>query len=148
MLGTLARKLRALGLDTAYYKSGDDGGLLSLAESSGRIILTSDRGLAARAARKGAKAVLVKGRSDGERMRVIAKALRGSKVRFAPGDSFCSVCGNTLQRVSKAEVSGKVPPSVVLRHRLFFKCAACGKIYWRGSHWKRLRAMALILRGG
>ena len=46
MLGSLARKLRALGFDTAYYKSGDDLGIITLAARSSRIILTADRSLA------------------------------------------------------------------------------------------------------
>jgi len=147
MLGALARKLRALGLDTAYYRSGDDNGLLSLAETSGRIILTSDRELAARAVSRGGQVVLVTGRNDRERIRVLARFLRDSNLHLGPGDPYCAVCGKLLQRVSRAQVSGKVPPSVAMRHRLFYACEACGKVYWRGSHWKRLRAMASILRG-
>jgi len=147
MLGSLARKLRALGLDTAYFRSGDDRDLLSLAESGGKIILTSDRGLATMAARRRTAAVFVVGRNDKERAQCLARALRELDLPVTLGDPFCSVCGDPLEKVRRRDVSGEVPCSVEARHRLFYRCTRCGKVYWRGSHWKRLRTFALILRG-
>ncbi len=142
MLGSLARKLRALGFDTAYYKSGDDAGLLRLASESERIVVTSDRGLAALARNRGIGAILVAGKSDGQRIRRLAEGAKALGIELTRGDPLCSVCGGELLPVQKTKVAGAVPPSVEKRHRLFFRCADCGQLYWRGSHWKRLMSLA------
>ena len=68
MLGSLARKLRVFGFDASYYRSGDDRGLLEIAKKEGRVILTSDRGLAVAAALKQADVILLTGRGDGSRI--------------------------------------------------------------------------------
>ena len=141
MLGSLARKLRALGFDTAYYRSGDDRGLVDLAAREGRTILTSDRSLAQRAGSKGVGALLVAGRNDRERSRALARGALAAGITLGPGDPLCSLCGGDLDSVPKLEIAGKVPPSVERRHRLFFRCRSCGQLYWRGSHWKKLMAL-------
>ncbi len=142
MLGSLSRKLRALGFDTAYYKSGDDSGMLGRAASEGRIILTSDRHLADRAVAKGLDVIHLSGDNDGDRMSAIARTARESGLRLVRGDPLCSLCGGELEALRRKEVLGHVPPSVERRHRLFWRCKSCGHLYWRGSHWKKLRSLS------
>ena len=142
MLGSLARKLRALGFDASYFESGEDSQLLARASEEGRLILTADRSLASLAHRRGVKAILVEGRSDRARLRSIASAARASHVSLSRGEPLCSVCGGALRTLKKGDVAGRVPPSVERRHRLFYECALCKKLYWRGSHWKKLRSLA------
>ena len=142
MLGSLARKLRALGFDASYFRAGDDSQLLSEALREGRIVLTGDRALASGAGRKGVAAILVSGRSDGARLRVVAESARGMGVTLVRGEPLCSVCGGELRVVAREDVAGKVPASVEGRHRRFYVCASCGKLYGRGSHWKKLRSLA------
>jgi len=142
MLGSLARKLRAFGFDAIYYKTGDDSGLLRLALGEGRIVLTADRSLAARADAKRIRAALLVGRSDKERLTSLAKWAKGGGVSLVRGPPLCSLCGGELRAIGRLEISGDVPPSVKRRHRLFFQCKSCGQIYWRGSHWKRLMSLA------
>jgi len=142
MLGSLARKLRAFGFDAAYYKDGNDEGLLRVSLREDRIILTADRSLAARADAKGIKTLVLVGNSDSERLGSLAHGAMATGVNLVKGDPLCSLCGGELRAVKKNEISGQVHPSVVRRHRLFFKCESCGQIYWRGSHWKRLMSLA------
>jgi len=146
MLGSLARKLRALGFDTAYYKSGDDLGIITLAARSSRIILTADRSLASLASARGLKVILLVGTNDSQRVRVIAKAAVESGFPLSRGPPLCSLCGCELERVRKADVTGLVPPTVAVRHRLFYRCVSCRKIYWKGSHWKKLRSLSRELK--
>jgi uncharacterized protein with PIN domain len=141
MLGSLARKLRALGFDAAYYRSGEDAGLLECSIREGRIILTADRSLAARAEAKGITAILVTGTTDRERVGTIARRAAASGIDLVRGDSLCSLCGRELRPVGRDEIS-EVPPGVRRHHRLFFRCTSCGQLYWRGSHWKRLMSLA------
>jgi uncharacterized protein with PIN domain len=142
MLGSLCRKLRAFGFDTAYYKAGNDSGIITLARSQKRVILTSDRSLAAMATSKGLTAIIVEGNSDGERISAISRAAAVSGTRLVRGDPLCSLCGGDLLTLRRVDVLGEVPPSITVRHRLFYRCGSCGKYYWRGSHWKKLRSLS------
>ncbi|MDE1852951.1 MAG: hypothetical protein KGI38_04280 [Thaumarchaeota archaeon] len=142
MLGSLARKLRALGFDAAYFKDGTDSELLSRTGSEGRVMLTSDRSLASRARAKGIKVMLLRGKSDGRRVAEIGRGSEAVGVRLVRGDPLCSLCGGELEALGKKDVRGRVPQSVEGRHRLFFRCKSCGHYYWRGTHWKKLRSLA------
>lgn len=142
MLGSLVRKLRALGFNASYYRAGDDVGLLATAKREGRIVLTSDLALASGAGSKGVRAFLLKGRSDGARLREIVLSASRTNVPLVRGESLCSTCGEDLDHIGRKDVEGLVHPSVQQRHRVFFKCASCGQLYWKGSHWKKLRSLA------
>ncbi len=148
MLGSLARKLRVLGFDTAYYKSGDDTGIMKLAVEDGRVILTADRALGALAVRRGARAIVLTGKSDSSRVRVLIEAARSSGLPLQRGDPLCSLCNGDLERLRREDVAGNVPKSVEARHRLFYRCRSCGKVYWKGGHWKKLRSFERLLGEG
>ncbi len=145
MLGSLARKLRALGFDTAYYRSGGDAGIMDLAAEGGRVILTADRALGALAVRRGTRAIVLTGRNDGSRVRALVKAARSSGLSLQRGDPLCSLCNGELERLRKEDVTGEVPKSVEERHRLFYRCRSCRKVYWKGGHWKKLRSFERLL---
>ncbi|RIK91572.1 MAG: twitching motility protein PilT, partial [Burkholderiales bacterium] len=34
-----------------------------------------------------------------------------------------------------------LPPSVRAHHERFSSCDACGRVFWEGSHWRRLRGI-------
>ncbi|MGP8125035.1 MAG: Mut7-C RNAse domain-containing protein [Nitrososphaerales archaeon] len=145
MFGSLARKTRALGFDTVYYSDGDDSGIIRIAESEGRVILTADRSLAERAHSGGTRVLLISGTTDSRRLVSLLVAARSSGISLVRGGPLCSLCDGELQRVKKTNVTGRIPLAVERRHRLFFKCLACGQFYWRGSHWKKLRWLERIL---
>ena len=145
MLGSLARKTRALGFDTLYYSKGDDRGILRIAESEGRVILTSDRLLAQRAPTRGTSVLLVSGRNDARRLASLLAAAKSAGVSLVRGRPLCSLCGGNLERLKRVDMAGRIPDSVRRRHRLFFRCVACGQYYWKGSHWKKLRWLERIL---
>jgi uncharacterized protein len=142
MLGSLARKLRALGFDTFYYRTGDDSGLLRLCEGEGRILLTSDRSLSRRARAKKVPVILLEGGGDSKRIAALGREAGRQGIRLNRGEPLCSLCGAPLQPLKRADVASSVPHTVLTRHRLFFRCERCGQLYWRGSHWKKLRSMA------
>jgi uncharacterized protein with PIN domain len=145
MLGSLARKMRVLGFDTLYYSEGDDEGIMRIARSEGRIVLTADRSLAERARTGRPSVLLISGKSDSRRLASLLVAAKSSGVSLTRGGPLCSLCGGGLQTMKRADVTGQVPPSVEMRHRLFFKCVECGQYYWKGSHWKKLRWLSRIL---
>ncbi|MBI3859873.1 MAG: Mut7-C RNAse domain-containing protein [Thaumarchaeota archaeon] len=140
MLGSFARKLRILGLDASYYRLGGDQGIIEVARRERRVILTADRSLAETARARHIPAVLVRGPSDGRRLSSVLLAAGPLGLRITRGVPLCSLCGGGLQVVGRAEVVGRVPPRVFARHRKFFRCSGCGRHYWKGSHWKKLRS--------
>lgn len=127
MLGSLAKWLRMIGYDTIYDKEMDDKAISAAAKAEGRSVLTRDKELA-----KVPGALLVKDdQLDGQ--------LSAVKERF--GLSFdddairCTACNGELVDLPKEEAKGVVPEGAFAGNDKFWKCAGCGKAYWRGSHW-------------
>ena len=146
MLGSLSRKLRAMGFDTFYFRDGEDSELVALCRTEGRALLTADRALVGWASARGVTAILVVGETDGQRISSIAKSAAAMALPLEVGDPLCSLCNGELVRVPKESASLKVPEAVRARHRDYFQCSACGHLYWKGSHWKKLRSLRSRLR--
>ena len=148
MLGSLARKLRIFGFDTTYFAEGGDLELETLARRERRVILTSDRRLFAHSDKSGVKAILVEGKTDGARLRSVARqAGPGMTLRLGGARaSRCAVCNGELELVGRRDAAAsKIPPKVLARHRLFYACRSCSRCYWRGKHWERLRRLSYSL---
>ena len=146
MLGSLARKLRIFGFDAVYFRHGPDSRLLAVAEAEGRVVLTSDRGLAASADRRGISALLIEGRSDRDRLASLEGWARKNSVVLTPSISRCALCNVPLLSLRRADVAEEVPIGVSRRHIVFFRCPQCNKLYWKGGHWKKLTRLAVVLQ--
>jgi uncharacterized protein len=134
-LGTLARRLRLLGVDTAYANDRDDDALIEQANAEDRVLLTKDRGLLCR--RKLRSGGYVRGvRADAQ--------LRDVLGRFAPPLApwtRCPACNGPLEAASLAEVEALLRPGTRRTYHEFARCADCGRAYWRGAHSSRLEAI-------
>ncbi len=139
MLGSLSRKLRIFGFDVTYYNRGGDSEIMEIANSERRILISSDQDLISKAQSADLPALLVSGTTDSSRIVSLASAAKDAGIELVRGEAMCSVCGGSLLQLERKEVSGRVPPLVFESHRLFFVCGTCGRYYWRGSHWKKLR---------
>lgn len=132
-LGRLARHLRLIGLDTAYRVDADDAALAELADREGRILLTRDHGLLKR--RAVAHGYFIR---ETHPHRQLVEVLR----RFGPLDlqpfSRCLRCNGLLREVPKSAVDAGLLPRTRRHYDRFEACSGCGRIYWKGSHWKRL----------
>lgn len=146
MLGSLARKLRILGFDTLYFKSGTDAELESLAQSQSRVVITRDKAVLERSRSGKFDAISVEGRTDAERLRSVVRKTGATVGPRRDWQSRCAVCNGPLRLATRREVERKVPDRVLRRHRLFYRCESCSRIYWRGGHWARLGRMARSLR--
>lgn len=136
MLGSVARKLRMLGFDVKYRREEEDGVLMENCSREGRVLLTSDKRLHEAASRRGIRCVLVKGGKDED---MLLEILTGIGVGSVSGDSpRCTICNGELKLARKDEVRGRVPDGVLKRNDEFYMCKSCGKVYWKGSHWKRM----------
>ena len=130
-LGTLARRLRLLGLDAAWSADADDAELAARAVAEDRVLLTQDRGLLMR---RGVPGALVRGsRPDDQLVDVLD--------RFAPSLApltRCTACGARLEPVPTAEVADRLPPGTRRTFDEFSRCPACGRVYWHGAHARRI----------
>jgi uncharacterized protein with PIN domain len=135
MLGRLARWLRVLGFDTTYDPALTDADLVRLANAQGRTLLTRDRHLL----RELHPAFAHEVRQDAplDQLRELIAALQLA----APAELFtrCMLCNAVLSALEQEEATQLLPTGVQgipgpVRH-----CPACGKVYWQGSHVRRMR---------
>ncbi len=137
MLGSLARKLRIYGFDVLYKAEILDGKILAIAKNEDRIILTSDKGLHSKAEQDGLESVLLSEDKEEDRMVIVFKSF-GLKPNLDPENSKCPLCNGDIHEIDKNKLSN-LPESISKRHDRFYSCVNCGKIYWMGSHWLRLK---------
>jgi uncharacterized protein with PIN domain len=138
MLGGLARWLRAAGYDAAFEPHIDDGDLLRRAAANGQTALSSDGGIFERTVvRTGAVRALYVPRGLGKRaqLRFVLRAL-DLPVR----DPRCMTCGGALAEVDREAVRDEAPPRTFACTTRFWRCARCGKLLWKGTHWARIEA--------
>ena len=147
MLGRLAKWLRLLGYDTlsASELPVSDDDLLRIAHEEGRVLVTRDKELFQRAKGMGIQAVFVDHTDIEHQLAQLAK--KGLiELRDEPSTLICPLCNGRLVEVSKAEVAGKVPTTVLDTHDRFWMCTNCGQIYWEGTHWQRMRELMARVR--
>ena len=137
MLGGLARWLRAAGYDASFDVRARDGDLVRRALEASRWLLTSDSGILERyAVSEGLVRCLFVPRglpTLGQLAHVMAA------LKLEPRDSRCMGCGGELQAVALGQVARQVPPKVREARSEFFRCAGCGHVYWRGTHWQSIQ---------
>ncbi|WP_066951139.1 Mut7-C RNAse domain-containing protein [Streptomyces lushanensis] len=135
-LGTLARRLRLLGVDAAY-ESADlgDPALATLSAAERRVMLSRDRGLLRRR-EIWAGAYIYSDRPDDQ--------LRDVLERFAPALApwtRCTACNGELGPADKDSVQERLEHGTQRAYDVFAQCRTCGRVYWRGAHHARLAAI-------
>jgi uncharacterized protein len=134
-LGALARRLRLLGLDAAWSRDADDPELVDRARAEDRMLLTQDRGLLMRRAL--VRGALVRGGGTDEQLADVLD-------RFDPAPApltRCTACGGLLEPVPKDAVADRLPAGTRRSYDEFSRCTACGQLYWRGAHARRIDAL-------
>lgn len=134
-LGRLAAYLRMLGLDAAYGNSAEDGELARISADEHRILLTRDRGLLMRSA-------VTHGywlRETAPRRQAAEIVRRFDLARRIEPFTRCMACNAPLVPVAKEAIAGRVPPAVAASRQEFRECPACGRVYWQGTHYQRMR---------
>jgi uncharacterized protein with PIN domain len=131
-LGTLTRRLRLVGVDSAYSNDAGDDELIAQANEQNRVLLTQDRGLLRR------RSLWLGGYVRGARP---DQQLRDVLERFAPPLApwtICTACNGRLSAVRKPQVEQVLQPGTRRTYESFARCLACGQVYWRGAHSQRL----------
>ena len=134
-LGGLARLLRLAGFDTLYRQDYQDREIARISAIEGRIALTRDRELLKQRGIEYGCFVHAQ-----EPWQQLVEILR--RLELACGVqafSLCLECNVALQGVERAAVLQSLPPAVQAGQQHFTRCPQCGRVYWQGSHWKRMR---------
>ncbi|MEU1277842.1 Mut7-C RNAse domain-containing protein [Streptomyces sp. NPDC005805] len=135
-LGTLARRLRLLGVDAAYESEDlGDPALAALSAAERRVLLSRDRGLLRRR-EIWAGAYVYSDRPDEQLTDVLE--------RFAPvlaPWTRCTACNGPLESADKDSVRDRLEQGTERSYDVFASCASCSRVYWRGAHHARLEAI-------
>ncbi|WP_250452776.1 Mut7-C ubiquitin/RNAse domain-containing protein [Caballeronia sp. ATUFL_M2_KS44] len=135
-LGGLAQLLRLGGFDTHYDNNFADDEIERLALEESRIVLTRDRELLKR--RTVLRGCYVRALQPDEQWREIAERL--DLAPHVRAFRLCLMCNAPLRRATPDEIDDRVPDGVRQRHTRFVTCDVCRRVFWEGSHWKRMRA--------
>ena len=134
MLGKLARWLRLLGYDTMFQPDRSKEELSLLAACESRVFLTRDKNFTER--NWPFPTLYIFSEDPKDQLKQVVNNLNLDPVshRF----SLCSLCNVLVERVEKRTVVDSVPDSIWKRENIFWRCPCCGRVYWKGGHWKRI----------
>jgi uncharacterized protein with PIN domain len=135
-LGTLARRLRLLGVDTAYESTDiGDPALAARSAAEKRVMLSRDRGLLRRRELWAGGYVYSTSPED---------QLRDVLARFRPELrpwTRCTACNGLLKTATKDEVADQLQHGTHRTYDVFAQCRECGRAYWKGAHHEQLVAI-------
>ncbi|NUR61131.1 MAG: hypothetical protein HOV87_21095, partial [Catenulispora sp.] len=135
-LGTLARRMRLLGLDTAYETPDiGDAALAARSAAEHRVLLSRDRGLLHR--RELFAGAYVYSTKPAEQL---DEVLARFQPVLAPW-TRCTACNGELRPVTKEEMRDRLLSGTVQTYDTFAECESCGQAYWRGAHSASLDAI-------
>ena len=135
-LGTLARRLRLLGVDTAYESTDiGDPALAACSAAEQRVMLSRDRGLLRR--RELWAGAFVYSTRPEEQLRDVLERFRPELLPW----TRCTACNGVLREATKDEVADQLKHGTHATYDVFAQCTACGRAYWRGAHHEQLEAI-------
>jgi len=136
-LGALAKYLRILGFDTLYRNDYADSEVVEISVAEHRGILSRDKGLLMQ--RAVTHGCFVRAIKPLEQIEEVLDRL--DLYRAVQPFTRCLLCNAPLEVISKEEVSSRVPPDTAKYYDDFRTCRPCDRIYWPGSHYRRLSAL-------
>jgi uncharacterized protein len=141
-LGTLARYLRLLGFDTRCDTEWSDETLATTSVSERRILLTRDRDLLKRRAVTHGLFL----RHDDPRHQIVDVVRRLHLGKRLHPFTRCMACNGLLKDVDKDLVQEQLQPRTQQQFDEFRSCRDCHRVYWKGSHHRRLLELVAYVR--
>ena len=141
-LGKLARHLRMAGFDTLYGNDWDDARIVALSNRERRTILTRDRAMLRR--RDVERGCCVRALESEAQLAEVVRRLQ-LESRLAPF-TRCRECNTILEETSSEAVLERVPERVRALYARYKRCPSCGRVYWEGSHFERMKGVLARLR--
>lgn len=136
-LGRLAVYLRMLGFDASYRNDFQDDELASLCSREDRILLTRDKRLLMR--NQVARGYWLRSKVPRRQLEEVVHRYRlaGAIRPF----QRCMRCNEPLLPVKKEVILDRLEPLTRRYFDEFHLCPACDKVYWKGSHYERMRLL-------
>jgi len=132
MLGKLAKWLKILGFDTLFFSKIEDDELLSIAMREGRVLLTKDTGLIQKAGN--VKTLFLESEEWQDQVQQVLEHF-DLRQNVHP-HTRCIDCNVTLKNLPKKNAKNLVSSFVFERADSFALCPSCGRVFWRGTHFK------------
>ena len=131
MLGKLAKWLRTLGFDT-HYERLDRQRQIDTYRERGFLLLTRNQRWCGQAA-----VMCLEANDPTEQLLELVGAvpIEPHEIRLL---ERCLLCNTGLQEVPRDQVIGLVPDYVFENQTVFHQCPKCLKLYWSGSHPRRM----------
>lgn len=134
-LGKLAKDLRTLGFDSIYDESFSQDRIISEAVQENRTLLTRSLPLL-----KNSQINIgywLRSQDPNEQLLEIVK-------RFELSEGIrpftrCRICNGKITKVSKEQVKDQLPEKTKLHFDEFFQCDKCRQVYWKGSHYNKMK---------
>lgn len=134
-LGTLAKYMRMLGFDTLYKNNYKDEEIVKISLKEKRAILTKDRGILKRS--EVTHGYWIRNtKVDGQITKVIERFDLKNQIKEL---SRCLLCNSLLRKISKEKIIDHLPRKVKEFQNEFYYCKVCDKIFWKGSHYTRMK---------
>jgi uncharacterized protein with PIN domain len=134
-LGKLARLLRMNGFDAHYSTGLDDREIIALAEAEKRIILTRDRDLLKN--KQVTRGCWIRSQHPDEQLQEVLR--RFDLSGLAKPFTRCLICNCPVEPVAKEAIIDRLEPLTRTHYNEFHMCPQCGRIYWKGGHFERMK---------
>jgi len=136
-LGKLASYLRMMGFDTLYQNNSSDPDLAETAGRDNRILLSCDRQLLMR--NRVTYGYFVRSRNPRQQLDEINQRynLAAQQRPF----TRCMACNGELHTVTRDQVEAELMPGTLKHYDRFSRCLGCGKVYWKGSHYEKMKTL-------
>lgn len=133
-LGRLARYLRLLGLDCLYCNKFADATIAEISSTTQRTVLTRDRKLLQRK-------IIIYGyfvRAENPKTQVKEVLSKFNLYPLLKPLTRCTYCNGKLIDSKKHNIVHRLKPLTQKYYDKFLICSECSRIYWQGSHCKRI----------
>ncbi|MBT3010771.1 MAG: Mut7-C ubiquitin/RNAse domain-containing protein [Candidatus Thiodiazotropha sp. (ex Lucina aurantia)] len=135
-LGKLARYLRLLGFDCLFFNDAGDKNLVRISVEQGRVLLTRDRDLLMH--RPITHGCFIHATEPKQQLVELVRRLQLEGM-YNPF-TRCMECNGQIVTAEKSRIEDQLPDRVRRHYNDFWRCDECGRIYWKGSHYREMQA--------
>ena len=142
-LGKLARHLRMAGFDTLFHAGWDDDEIVDVSIAQRRTILTRDKAMLRRSEVE--RGYFVRAVASEAQLAEVLHALQLEPL--VQPFTRCRECNTPLEEAPAQDIERHVPPRIRVLYERYKRCAGCGRVYWEGSHFLRMKSMLARAHG-
>ncbi len=136
-LGRLAKHMRMLGFDSLYKNNFTEEEIISISLSEKRAILTRSSGLLKH--REITHGYWLRNTNPTEQLKEVIERFQLS--RLIKEFTRCLICNSIIEKIDKSKVEDRLPHKVKEWHAEFYFCEKCDKVYWKGTHYFKMKEL-------